>query len=315
MESASATVVGPPPRYESRVQRVLQVDAGRLDEEAQASVQVPVMRVAERLMRGLNLTPLSATTTRLLLRIARHASATMRGVATAGLALQGLRLADSYNGGQPLVSVRRRALLSALCVLVPFLRTQIQTTQSTTQFGLNQSPSDWTSRMRSATRWLSISLDIASALNLIMFLRYGVYPTMSHRLAGVTIAYDARVTAPASRAAFQMVDQQLVWQGLARLAIALRPLLPLLSSVRGMLMPMMMLSSSSTEPTDPSSPDLRHRVDLLHCTICHSIPVMPHHAIPCGCVSCFVCAHSRATATCAQCGAPVTAMRRVHHTE
>lgn len=309
------TMGSPPPRITPHVQRVLQVDAGRLDEEAQASVQMAVARVTERLMRGLNLTPLSAPTTRLLLRLARHASATMRGVATAGLALQGLRLADGYNGGQPLVSVRRRALLSALCVLVPFLRTRVQSTHSATQLDPNQSSPSWSTRIQFAMRSLGVWLDIASALNLIMFLRYGVYPTMSHRLAGVTIAYDTRIAAPASRAAFQMVDQQLVWQGLARLAIALRPLLPLLSSVREMIMPVMMLSSSSTESTDLSSPDLRHRVDLQHCTICHNVPVMPHHAVPCGCVSCFVCAHSRATATCAQCGAPITAMRRVHHTE
>lgn len=315
MDSERTAAVWPSPYETPHVQRVLQVDAERLDEEAQASVQVAVTRVTERLMRGLNLTPFSAPTTRLLLRLVRHASATMRGAPTAGLALQGLRLADGYNAGRPLVSVGRRTLLSALFVLLPFLRSRIQSTQSAAQLGLNQSSSNRSARTQFAVRLLGIALDIASALNFIMFLRYGVYPTVSHRLAGATIAYDARVPTSASRAVFQMVDQQLVWQGLARLAIALRPLLPLLSNVREMLTPMMMSSSSSSpESTDSSSLDMRHRVDLQHCTICHGVPVMPHRAIPCECVSCFVCAHGRATATCAQCGAPITAMRRVLYT-
>lgn len=295
--------------YVPRVQRVLQVDAERLDEEAQASVQVATTRVIDRFMRGIGFTPLTAPTVRLILQVVRHISTTVRRGTTAGLALQGLRLTDAWNSSTSPVSKGRRALLSALFVLLPLARAHLQPTRSA-PLNLTWS-SDWLTRTRASGRLLGIILDFASALNLLAFLRHAVYPSIAHRLAGVTLAYDARV--PASRAAFHIADRQLVWQGLARLAIALRPLLPILSHVRATLLPSLSLVSTAPSTSlDGASAEMFGRTHQ-RCTVCHQTPVMPHQAVPCGCVSCFVCAHSRATVTCAQCGAPVTALQRMQY--
>lgn len=132
-----------------------------------------------------------------------------------------------------------------------------------------------------------------SFLNLFIFLRRSVYPSLPHRLLSI-VSVHPRPTKPL-RAAFEIVDSQLVWQGLAEFALFLAPV------VRRLLKGGLLGIGGGSR---------RARVDGV-CVSCSEGVVMAHRAVPCGCWYCYVCCREAEGGTCLGCGSGVAGAERV----
>lgn len=269
------------------VQRVLQLDAQRLDEELQTLFENFITR-ALRGFRHVAVAPfarLEKPEIRLFLRFLQYANTIHVHQATPGNALQNLTFVTS-SGAPPTIAQRGAHLVCD--VVAPYMWTRLRARSETTH---------GTRRVLGMLGGLHAVLNL---VNHIVFLRRGMFATLTHRIAGTRVAYMGRPTS--SRASFQLMDHQLVWQGVAELALCLAPLMRQLAATR--LSRLFAQTSVRVHPV--------HRNSGV-CFECKASPVMPHLALPCRCVGCFVCLQQANLVSCSACGTSVTGLQRVEY--
>lgn len=269
------------------VQRVLQLDADRLDEELRSLFHTSLTSLLRHLPGR---SPDSAVYLKLFLRFLNHFNTVDINEPTPGNALQRLRY-ESVTGASMTRWQRNVHLL--LDTIVPFVLARLRMIFRHPVIASLMTP-------------LTALYAMCVLANRVHFLRTGKYPTLTHRAAGTRIAYDGHPVTP--RTAFQLVDRQLVWQGLAELALCVAPIVRQFFASR--FARHGMLTRRSTVGTTASI--VAARAHSLICPVCQTSPSMPHLILPCQCVSCYVCLH-RDTVSCPSCGSAVAAIERMQY--
>lgn len=266
------------------VQRVLQLDAGRLDKELHTLFHTSLLPFFRNLPSSG--TDPSALLT-LLLRLLHHFNTIHRNEATPGNELQSLKYTSSTGG--PLSLIQRYVHLLCNAVL-PFLYTCMQRARHPI--------------IASLTTPLAALRSVCVLANRAYFLRTGQYSSLAHRIANTRVEYVGRPTSP--RAAFQLVDRQLVWQGLAELALCVAPIIRQLISSRSNRPSGATHRASVTSSSGEGS-------HVLVCPVCQATPTMAHVVLPCRCFTCYVCIHHHEATSCPGCGTAITAVKRVEY--
>lgn len=277
MTSSSARAIDP-------VQRVLQLDAGRLDKELHTLFHTSLLPFV-RILPSHGVDPSALLT--LSLRLLHHFNTIDRNEATPGNALQSLKYTSSSGG--PLSLVQRYIHLLCNAVL-PFLYTCMQRARHPLAASL-------------ATPLAALHA-VCVLANRAYFLRTGRYNSLAHRIANTRVNYAGRPTSP--QATFQLVDRQLVWQGLAELALCIAPIIRLLISSR-------FNRPSATTRRAALTNSVGETSYMSVCPLCQAAPTMAHVVLPCHCVTCYVCIQHHDSSSCPGCGASITAVKRVKY--
>lgn len=259
--------------------RAIQLDAQRLDDELQ-SLLLQEWRLILRKFPRSPLNSLTAEVT-LLLRFLLHSNSLGANKPTPGTALQNLAFVD-MRGKRPVLGLTRIQRIGhfLLDVLVPYIFEKLR-------------HRGWSSTSRIVT-WLETGYKIVALGNLLAFLRTGVYHTLSHRVLRTGLAHPTP-TRP-QRTAFEIVDRQLVWQGLAEFALFLAPVVKRL--IKGIAF----------------GAGIRRMQGEGLCVGCGETAVMPHVAIPCRCRYCYVCGRGMTDGVgsfCGGCGGVVGGVERL----
>lgn len=273
-------------------QRVLQLDAQRLDDELESLF----LTSARECLRFL---PHSTISTHLpelkfSLRLYLYLNSIFRNRPSPGNAIQGL----SYTNTTPTLQNTRPNLLSKpqrvahllLDILLPYINTHLR--QS-----MRQSSQSTVSRILSLA---DVGWRVCALSNLILFLRNGQFLTLGHRVSGIQII--ASHATPLRRTAFEFMHRQLVWEGVAEFALFLMPV------VRGLLRGGMVRAVSVVRRFAGNERGVEG------CVGCQAQAVMPHEALPCRCLYCYVCLRRVVEgigSTCEGCGGRVAEVERV----
>lgn len=198
-----------PPCY-AAVQRVSQLDALRLDDELLGLFLTSLREC----LRFFPQSTLEACLPELqaLLRLFFHLNTVMVQKASPGNSIQNLCYL-------PLTPLQRAAHM-ALDVILPYAFTSLRR---------HLSISEWSRRgghrriVWRALNYIEAATRLATVVNLALFFRYGVFRSLADRAVGARLSYYKRTVARAP--AFEFVNAQLVWEGIAELALVLSPLL------------------------------------------------------------------------------------------
>lgn len=271
----------PPPR-------VIQLDASRLDDELLslfvASLQSALRRLPSSVTAPLlpNLKP--------ILRLIYLSNTFLLHAKTPGSSLFNLHHTALTSSPLPLTT---RLLYVFLDSILPLLHPILLRTASPVHL-----------------RHFLISLDplirLLHAVNLLLFFRSGVHKSLVDRLLQVRLSY---VTRPSRAPLFEFVNAQLVWQGVADLALLLAPLLAATASIRQLPLARRLLQALGLVTVPHSLTQTMSLDGTRLCFKCGATCVMPHRMLPCQHQGCWICVAG--TSRCAACGTVVTAVERV----
>lgn len=284
------------------VQRVSQLDALRLDDE----LLTLFLGSIRGCLRFFPQSTLEACLPELqvLLRLFFHANTVMVQRASPGNAFQNLCYI-------PLTPMQRAAHM-ALDVLLPYAFSSLRRELSISEWSRRDS------RRRLIWRtvnYIESGARLATVLNLALFFRYGTFRSLADRLVGARLAYYKRHIARAP--AFEFVNAQLVWEGVAELALMVSPLLSRVGGLgqsrvgRRVLAGLGVAQHSTIVGGDGLGVD--------KCGVCGGGEItMKHRAKPCSHVFCYTCVATELERDpgmrCGVCGAGVHDIERVKFT-
>lgn len=153
---------------------------------------------------------------------------------------------------------------------------------------------------------------LAVVLNLALFFRRGVFRSVADRLVGARLAYAKPVVARAP--AFEFVNAQLVWQGVAEFALLIAPLLSSPGWIGRSRVGRRVLAGLGVAERAPLAGEEGAGEDK--CAGCGSAEItMKHRALPCQHVFCYVCVRAELERDpgmrCGVCGAGVHEIERM----
>lgn len=281
-----------------RASRANQVDALRLDSE----LQLILNEFAKSALRFYPSAVSDALHPEIsaVLRTLIFANTVAVDVQTPGLAYSNLRLRGSVapssrfgTEGNPL-SRMQKALHFACGVAAPYIFARLQ---RHTSDGDRPQLEQLLRIAQGVTR-------LAGVINLVLFLRHARFRSVPDRLAGVELVYaDIDAT---RRPGLELLNRQLVWQGVAQLALFVAPLLSSLS------LPAFIrrLRTRGVPGPDERGPGRGECPECGTREMC-----MPHTALPCRCVFCYACIavplERDAEWKCRRCNMAVHSVRRV----
>lgn len=274
------------------VQRVLQLDALRFDDDLLATFE---RRLQRHLMNTLSFSP-SPTTLRFILRLIHFVHTTVINRPTPGHSLQGLSFTT--------LSLPQRLVHLLVDILLPYVVTLYPTRKT-----------------------LGFLYAVALLLVRSRFVFNGRGVTLAHLLGGSHVRYNGNVSASRSLL-FQFVDRQLVWQGLAELALCISPVVKsLLSSrifslsyilhvVRGGRSHSAVVAdnvNAASRNNNGTNSDDDVRTNQGKCVFCerNNHINMPHRLVPCGCVACYMCLHINDVFACPVCMVTFSDVQRI----
>lgn len=282
------------------VHRVSQLDAARLDDELQ-TLFLSEARTALRFVPGGTLESLLPEL-KALLRLIFFLNTVAQHKPSPGNAFQNLRYASARSGAP--LSRWQRAVHFALEVALPYAWARLRR---------RTSGGDWARRRRGTWRLLNAAeaaARLGALANLAAFFRAGRYRSLADRAARARLRYarPARDVPPA----FEFVNSQLVWQGVAEGALLLAPLLAAPGALARSSLGRRVLGAIGVRGA-AAAEDGR---GVTRCAECGAGDVvMPHRVLPCKHLFCYVClaaALERSPAlVCRACGAGVHGLERV----
>lgn len=244
--------------------RVVQLDALRLDDE----IDSLFLSQSTEFLRHCNISIASVKPeVQLCLRLLSFANTVNSSSPTPGLSLHSLAFSSLRDKAAPLTSLQK---LSYLCTnaFLPYIIIRLAEVFPTLS-----------ERLQTLTK-------VVELLNRFHFLSYARFPTLSHRVSGISLVHPVPV-AP-QRSPFEILHSQLVWQGVAQFALFLSPV----------------IRSLVNRPIRASRRD-----DA--CAVCAG-NTMLHVMMPCRCLYCYICG-VEVRRVCSACGGVAGGLQRLRY--
>lgn len=159
----------------------------------------------------------------------------------------------------------------------------------------DDSPSSWGARGWRIMQRTETALRLASVANLLVFLRRGVYRSISERVLGARLVLQQASMARAL--SFEYLNRQLVWQELSELLLFLLPLLNVTQLRRRLLDHLPRIAAFGAGSLSGSAVSPEGGAASSVCGICSSSAILqPYAGQPCGHYFCYYCVRSRTEA-------------------
>lgn len=288
-------------QHQVPVQRVLQLDAIRFDDDLLATFERRLQRHLLNTLFYINSRP-SPTTLRFILRLIHFLHTTLLNRPTPGHSLQDLSFTR--------LSLVQRLVHLIVDIVLPYVVTTYPT-----------------------KRALGFLYALALLCVRCRFVCNGQGVTLGHLLSGSYVAYNGNLAASRSLL-FQLVDRQLVWQGLAELALCVSPVVKSLLSSHIFSLSYILhvmrggrsrsggggvaaandnVNAASRNNNDDDDDDNVRRTNQGKCVFCerNNHINMPHRLVPCGCVACYVCLHINDVFACPVCMVTFSDVQRI----
>ncbi|XP_013091719.2 peroxisome biogenesis factor 2-like [Biomphalaria glabrata] len=215
---------------------------------------------------------------------------------TVGQKILGIKYFTKYRDKSWIAITGREKILYGLLVIIfPWLKERL----STLLYYLGLSNVD------STVSWwvqqIETVFKVSAFINLLVFLRQGVYLTLLERLLGIRAKFPQQQGL--RQVGFEFMTRELMWHGFSEFLFFLLPLINF-QRIKNTLNRWVRGQSSSTK----GHLQQRTHTDLTSCAICEDWPVMPRE-IGCRHVFCYYCIQANFLAdpnfTCPLCGHPV----------
>ncbi|CAG5120415.1 unnamed protein product [Candidula unifasciata] len=205
------------------------------------------------------------------------------------------------NLGAPITG-REKVLYGLLVVLFPWLKERISTLL--TYIGLSQ----WDTQVHFWLQQVETVWKAAALVNLLVFLKKGVYLSLVERILGIRSQFPQRQGLRQGNIR-RVLTRELLWHGFAEFLFFLLPLINfqrIKNSFKRWL--------GGQKLTSQGHLKSRTRADLMTCAVCEEWPVMPRE-IGCRHVFCYYCISANLSAdpnfSCPQCGHPVVSQSNI----
>lgn len=210
-----------------------------------------------------------------------------------------------------------------LSIAVPYFWERLRR-HATDQEWAYDAPLSWRNIVWRSMNAAEAVFRFASVFNLFSFITYGKYRSLVDRIIGASLVY--RNLEETRRPTFEVLNRQLVWQGLAEFLLFLAPLISTLRQPRILFRTRALrrLLPAGTTRDDASSARSAGQGTVSSstnkCQICEtSSMVMPHVALPCRHTFCYTCVAMALEADpsykCDSCNMAIHTLQRVTSTE
>lgn len=276
------------------VQRVNQLDAGRIDDELLnllfAQAKSCFRYFPSVLVEGL------VPELRAVLRLFFFANTIAVHVPSPGNDYQNVRYRSELPSKIPRtrfgaegtdLTLGQRIAYFAIDLLLPYVWERVRRHATENEWGQDQ-PLTWRHmvwRGMDAAETVTRVLELA---NFCAFLRHGRYRSLTGRILRARLIYqDVAVTRQAN---FEFLNRQLVWQGFADFLLFLTPLLSTARAARWLTRTRLGRRLLARPPSRSANSSALGARATASCHICgSSAPVMPHAALPCRHMFCYAC--------------------------
>lgn len=269
--------------------RVNQLDAAELDEEVFSLLKFKLNDAVKYV--NVNLVASYEPEVKALLKSILYGFTLCYDGSTIGQRLLGLEYFAS-RGSLQRVTKKQTWVLVVLTVVLPWvkdrwLRLWLRRVPSQSRRG----QIEW------MVTWLEVTVQCASVVNFVLFLRNGVFHSLPTRLIGICNGHA--VPQLLREVQYDHLNRELLWHGFAEF---LAFLLPLVNYYR--IKNIVKRATFLRRPKVPTRRNERTKSDFSSCAICRGPPVQPYE-IGCRHVFCYFCIASNVTAdsnfTCPSC--------------